>query len=292
MGETGEPAQGTLVNERIHLVTTLYPLEYFAEYIGGDLVEVTNLIAPGVEAHDFEPSPDDMRLMREADIIVYNGSGFEPWMERALDGLNGDARIVVEASQGLVDEGDSGHSNVDMEDHMDPHVWLDLDNAAKQSDKIRTSMIELMPEDQEAIQANADRLMGELAELDTQYRDGVQDCGMDTFVTSHSAFAHLAERYGLIQIPITGLSPESEPSPRTLADLIAQIKSAGVSYVLAEPATSRRLSETVAVEIGAEILTLHPLESLTPDEVANGSDFMSIMRDNLQSLKIALECAS
>jgi zinc transport system substrate-binding protein len=175
---------------------------------------------------------------------------------------------------------------------MDPHVWLDLDNAAKQSDRIRTSIVELMPENQEAIQANADRLIRGLAELDTQYREGVQDCRMDTFVTSHSAFAHLADRYELIQIPITGLSPESEPSPRTLADLIAQIKSSGVGYVLAEPATSRRLSETVAAEIGAEILTLHPLESLTPDEIADGSDFMSVMHDNLQTLKIALECVS
>jgi len=286
---TDEPVQQ---NEPIRLVTTLYPLEYFAKTIGGDLVEVTNLIAPGVEAHDFEPSPHHMRLMKEADIIVYNGSGFEPWMERALDGLNGDTRIVVEASLGLVDGNDNNSTNVDSEERTDPHVWLDLDNAAKQSEKIRDSLAEIAPIDVESIRSNTRNLLDELAEIDTEFSETIQGCAKDTFVTSHSAFGHLADRYGLVQIPLSGLSPESEPSPGTLADMVTRIRESGVTYILAEPATSKRLSETVAAEVGAEILPLHPLESLTPDQIAAGDDFMSIMLVNLNTLKIALECAS
>ena len=87
------------LQEQVRLVTTLYPLEYFARRIGGDLVEVTNLVAPGVEAHDFEPSPGDMRSMQAADVIVVNGSGFEPWIDRALANLSGAPKLVVEASR-------------------------------------------------------------------------------------------------------------------------------------------------------------------------------------------------
>ena len=146
------------------------------------------------------------------------------------------------------------------------------------------------PDVEGVFQTNAANLLSDLVELDAEYREGVQGCRTDTFITSHSAFGHLASRYNLIQIPISGLSPESEPSPGALADLIKQVKNAGVGYVLAEPSNSKRLSETVAAEIQAEILPIHPLESLTREQASGGADFMSLMRDNLRSLETALEC--
>jgi zinc transport system substrate-binding protein len=287
----GLPTEGENDGERVQLVTTLYPLEFFANYIGGDLVEVKNLVAPGVEAHDFEPSTHHMRLMRSADMILFNGAGFEPWMERALNGLNDDPRVVVEAAFGLVDEHKPEQNAVDSDEHLDPHVWLDLGNAARQAEKIRDALIQIAPDHQNEIQTNAENLLNELTQLDAEFRDGVKDCRMNTFVTSHSAFGHLADKYGLVQVPISGLSPESEPSPGTLADLIVEIKNTGVDYVLAESTGSKRLSVTVAAEIGAEILPIHPLESLTPEQAANGADFISLMRENLTSLIVALECS-
>lgn len=285
----GLPTEGNNDGERVQLVTTLYPLEFFANYIGGDLVEVKNLVAPGVEAHDFEPSPYHMRLMRSADMILFNGAGFEPWMERALDGLNDDPRVVVEAARGLVDENEPEQNGVDSE-RLDPHVWLDLDNAARQVEKIRDALIQIAPDHENEILTNAKNLLNELTQLDTEFRSGVEDCRMNTFVTSHSAFGHLADKYGLIQVPISGLSPESELSPGTLADLIVEIRNTGVDYVLAESTGSKRLSKTVAAEIGAEILPIHPLESLTLEQATNGADFISLMRENLTSLTVALEC--
>jgi len=286
----GLPTGGDNNGERVQLVTTLYPLEFFANYIGGDLVEVNNLVAPGVEAHDFEPSPYHMRLMRSADMILFNGAGFEPWMERALDGLNDDPRVVVEAARGLVDEHEPVQNGGDSDEHLDPHVWLDLGNAARQVEKIRDALIQIAPNHQNEIQTNAQNLLNELTQLDSEFREGVKDCRMNTFVTSHSAFGHLADKYGLIQVPISGLSPESEPSPGTLADLIVEIKNTGVKYVLAESTGSKRLPETVAAEVGAEILPIHPLESLTLEQATNGADFISLMRENLTSLIVALEC--
>lgn len=269
--------------DRVQLVTTVYALEYFANGIGGDLVEVRNLTPPGVEAHDFQPSPGHMRLLRSADIIVYNGSGLEPWMDRALRGLNGDPRVVVEAAHGLAAE-DGFYKR------PDPHVWLDVDHALRQVERIRDAMIQVAPDGQDVFQTNAQILLDELAQLDAEYRDGIGDCRLDTFVTSHAAFGYLAERYDLVQVPISGLSPDAEPAPGTLADLTVQIERTGVNYMLAEPTANNRLSKTVAEETGTKILPLHPLESLTPEQAAGGADFMSIMRDNLGTLEIALEC--
>lgn len=287
----GVPAQGEQVNERVQLVTTLYPLEYFAERIGGDLVEVTNLVAPGVEAHDFEPAPSDMRVMGAADVIVYNGLGFEPWMDRALAGLSDGSRIVVEAGRDLAGLAASSGAGRATDGEVDPHVWLDPTKAAKQAENIRDALIDADPDSQSVFEANAQIVIEELSRLDDEFKAGVSSCRLDTFVAAHAAFGHLANRYGLVQVPISGLSPESEPSPGALAELTRRVKETGVKYVLAESIGSQRLPETVAAETGAEVLVLHPLAALTPQQADGGDDFMSVMRENLQTLITALECA-
>ena len=287
----GVPVQGEQENERVQLVTTLYPLEFFAERIGGDLVEVTNLVAPGVEAHDFEPSPGHMRLMRGADLIVYNGLGFEPWMDRALAGLSDGSRIIVEAGRDLAGPAASSGAGLATDREVDPHVWLDPTKAAKQAEKIRDALIGVRPDSQSVFEANAQIVIEELSNLDGEFKAGVLNCRLDTFVAAHAAFGHLANRYGLVQVPISGLSPESEPSPGALAELTRRVKETGVKYVLAESIGSQRLPETVAAETGAEVLVLHPLAALTPQQADDGDDFMSVMRENLQTLKTVLECA-
>ena len=278
----GVPVEGGQDNERVQLVTTLYPLEFFARRIGGDLVEVTNLVAPGAEAHDFELSPSHMRLMRGADVIVYNGLGFEPWIDRALEGLDDGSRIIVESALNLSTAAERG---------VDPHVWLDPTKATKQAEKIRDALISVRPDSHSVFEANAQIVIEDLRKLDGEFKTGILDCRLDTFVTSHAAFGHLADRYGLVQVPISGLSPESEPSPGALAELTRRVKETGVKYVLAESIGSQRLPETVAAETQAEVLVLHPLASLTPQQVDAGDDFMSVMRENLQTLRAALECA-
>ncbi len=268
-------------DDRLQVVTTLYPLEYFATRIGGDLVSVVNLVGAGVEAHDFEPSTGDMRTMRNADVVIYNGLGFEPWMDRAISSLDDPEMMVVELGPMLGMRPDA----------IDPHYWLDPLLAREQVQAISDALSGAAPSLATEFRRNADAAVTDLDALHDEYATGLTDCRLNTFVTAHSAFGHLASRYGLDQVSVSGLSPEAEPSPSKLAELTRDIKSTGVKYVMTETASTRGLPHAIADEIGAEILKLHPLESLTPDEADNGVTYLDIMAENLTALRTALECS-
>jgi zinc transport system substrate-binding protein len=271
---------GTLV------VTTIYPLEYFAQRIGGDKVSVTNLLKPGVEAHSFEPTPDDIRKLDAADVIIYNGSGLEPWVGRALSAMGNDSnqRLIIETSSELTNENDYTE--------IDPHIWLDPLKAIEQVKLIRDSLISANLEGEDTYTANAENLLTEILSLHQAYSNGLVKCATTQFVTSHAAFGHLAKRYGLEQIPISGLSQEVEPGPADLARIIDTALKIGVHYVMVEPIISTSYAETMAWEINAKLLPLHPLESLTSEESDRGEDYFSIMETNMENLKLALECTA
>ena len=265
----------------MQVITTLYPLEYFISRIAEDSVEVANPVPPGVKAHDFEPKPDNIRRLNSADLIVYNGSGFEPWIDRALESIDGSERIAIETSRGLADLA-SG----------DPHVWLDPLKAIEQVKLIRDGMSRVDSDRADFYTENATSLIAELEQLHARFQSALAECRLREFVTAHDAFGYLAQRYDLEQVPIAGLSPEAEPSPRDLARLVDRIKELEVRYVLVEVIVSTRLAETLAKEVGAETLILHPIESLTDDESKRGATYFSIMNANLNNLRTALECAN
>ncbi len=289
-GEEAGSAAGTTEAQggqerQIRVVTTLYPLEYFARRVGGDLVKVTNLVGPGVSGHDFEPSPEDMRTMQAADLIVVNGVGFEPWIDRAIASLGDGVQPVVKVSHqfSLNDAGASAGG-------ADPHLWLDPLKAKHQVEAVLEALATADTIHQEVYEQHAGQLLVEIELLHDQYSSTLQTCRHSIFVTSHAAFGHLASRYGLTQIALAGISSDAEPATGELARLTRQIDASGVKYVLAETFGGRRLSQTVANEIGATVLDMHPLESLTPDQADSGETYLSIMRSNLESLSTALEC--
>jgi zinc transport system substrate-binding protein len=268
----------------VSVVTTLYPLEYFAQRIGGGDVSVTNLLKSGVEVHSFEPTPADIRKLEAADVIVYNGSGLEPWIDRALSTISskGGPRLIVVTSDEWQQESKAGV--------IDPHVWLDPFKSMELVKLIRDSITSANPDGVAIYATNATELLTELLSLHQTYTNGLVECTNNQFVTSHAAFGHLAERYGLEQIHISGLSPEAAPGPADLARITDTIRELGIKHIMAEPIVSSVYAETLAREINARLLPLHPLESLTPDESENGEDYFSIMTANLESLTLALGC--
>lgn len=284
---TGEPISSSTTppGSAIKVVTTLYPLEYFTGRIRGATFNVVNLVPPGVEAHDFEPSPADIRAIAEADLVLYNGAGFEPWMGRALESASTSGR-VVEVSGSLADL----RGGEDDLPGLDPHVWLDPLKAAEQAKLVRDALKQLDLANAAAYDAAAGQLLAGLDALHQEFVAGLADCRLDHFVSTHIAFAYLAKRYGLEQVSISGLSPEAERPPGELARLVDELKTLGVKHVLVEPNISPKQAETLAREIGATILPLHPLESLTPDEVQRGDTYFTLMRANLANLRTALDC--
>ena len=274
-------------DDRLSVVATIYPLQYFAGQIGGDRVRVTGLVPPGVEAHDWEPSPQSIATIEKARMFVYNGAGFEPWIDRALQNVSSKKLTVVDATEGLqlreFSEGEEAGET-------DPHVWLDPHMAKGQVAVIRAALQKLNPANSALFQSNADRLSAQLDELDWKLAAGLQDCRRKDFIVAHEAFGYLAARYGLRDHAIAGVSPDVEPSPSQLARLVTEAKAHGATHIFFESLVNPALSQAIAREINAQTLVLNPLESLTEEEASAGATYFTIMEENLKNLQTALGC--
>ena len=256
------------------VVAAFYPLAFVAERVGGSKVDVENLTPPGSEPHDIELTPGDVARIQRADVILYLSHGFQPAVEQAVgdaDGKRVDVLAGIGLKRGVGDE--AGQS--------DPHVWLDPVLFAGVVKRIGAVLGE---------RAGANALASRVLALDGEYRAGLAHCKRSDFVTSHAAFGYLAARYGIHQIAITGIDPESEPSPQRLRALIALVRREQVTTVFFERLVSPRLAETVARDAGVKAAVLDPIEGLTPSEQARGFTYLTLMRQNLRELRSALGC--
>jgi zinc transport system substrate-binding protein len=256
------------------VVAAFYPLAYAAEQVGGPTVSVTNLTPPGAEPHDIELTAREVAELQRADVAVYLSHGFQPAVEDAVRDAQGtkvDALAGIDIRSGVGDE--AGRS--------DPHVWLDPHLYAKIVRRIGVALGE--PRRAKVLAARADA-------LDGAFRRGLAQCTRHAFVTSHAAFGYLAARYGLKQIAITGIDPESEPSPKSLASLAQLVRREHIGTVFFERLVSPKLAQTVAREAGAKTAVLDPIEGLTADEQRHGATYFSLMRQNLRELRSVLGC--
>ncbi len=281
--------------DKLNVVTTFYPMYEFSRQVGGEYANVTALIPAGAEPHDWEPSAQDMVKVKEADIFVYNGI-VEGWVDDALSSAANDKRVVVEASNGISlmeglpeeEEGEEEHAHEEEGPILDPHVWLDPVLAQKEVASIEAAFEQADPANKDAYKKNADAYIAKLQELDETYKAGLKDVKRKEFVTQHAAFGYLAKQYGLTQVPIAGLSPEQEPAPDDLANIIAFAKENQVKTIFFETLVEPKIAQVVADEIGAKTDVLNPLEGLTDEEQKNNLDYIGIMKNNLEALKKAL----
>jgi zinc transport system substrate-binding protein len=259
---------------RTTVVAAFYPLAFAAEQLGGAKVDVHNLTPPGAEPHDIELTPRDVAEIQQADLVLYFSHDFQPAVQEAVGRASG-KRVDVLAGIGLRDGvGDEAGKT-------DPHVWLDPVLFARIVDRIGKALGE---------PRRAKELGSRLLDLDAEYRSALAHCPRREVVTSHAAFGYLAARYHLHQIPITGIDPEAEPSPRRLQALIELVRREHVTTVFFERLVSPKLAETVARDAGANARVLDPIEGLTPDEQRHGASYLTLMRQNLVQLREALGC--
>jgi zinc transport system substrate-binding protein len=244
-------------------VAAFYPLAWATERVAGDSVDdVVNLTPPGTEPHDIELTPRDVETVRDADLVVYVSGGFQPAVEDAVDERDG-------ASLDLLGE------------QVDPHIWLDPVRFARALEDIAREL--------DRSDAAADAL-ADLERLDAEYRSGLADCERRTIVTTHAAFGQLARRYRLTELSLAGRSPEAEPSPRELEELIEKVRASGATTVFAEPLVTDEVARTVAREAGVSVATLDPVEGLSDERLDAGEDYLSVMRSNLVALREGLGC--
>lgn len=281
---------------KLKVATSFYPMYEFTKAVGGDQIDLINLVPSGTEPHDWEPTPGHIKALNQAQVFIYNGAGFETWIDKTLKSLDNKGLLAVETARGAelikgAAEDEHGHGDGDA-DEWDPHVWLDPLFAAKQVEAIRDALVKADPAHQAAYEANAAAYVGKLQGLHKEFETGLAQCKQAAFYTSHAAFAYLAHRYNVTQHPIMGLSPEGEPTPKELAAIVSEAKEHQVKYIFFETLVSDKVAKLVAGEIGAGTLVLNPLEGLTAAETQAGKDYFAVMRENLANLKTALECGN
>lgn len=281
-------AASTPAAAKLRVVASIYPVYEFARQVGGDRLELTLLVPPGAEPHDWEPTAREMVAIKSAKLFLYHGAGFENIDKLLTKEALGTTKAVA-VSDGIPVIGDEeGNSHGEQAAHIDAHIWLDPEYAQREVANIAAALAAVDPANAGYYRQNAERYNRELAALDREYRRGLANLPRRTIVTSHAAFGYLAKRYGLRQLAIMGLSPDSEPTPEKMADIVRFCRKHDVKYIFFETIVNPRLAETIARETGAKLLVLNPVESLTDEEIKQGKDYLSIMRENLANLRQAL----
>jgi zinc transport system substrate-binding protein len=279
-----------IVFTKIKVVASFYPLYEFSKNVGGDRVDVSSFIPIGVEPHDWEPSTGDMLSLKGASIFVYNGK-----LETFVDKLTGSGEYdnvnFVETTNGI----NLTKSTTDEEgDHhftYDPHVWLDPILVKHQVTAIKDALIKADPAGATYYEENANKYNAKLDALDAKIRNDISNCKKDTFVSFHNAFSYFASRYNLKSVPLTGISPESEATPAELKDFVDYVRANDIKVIFAEELVNPRLAQVLADETGTQVMILSPIEGLPDEEIKVGKTYIDKMEDNLDALKIALECS-
>jgi zinc transport system substrate-binding protein len=257
------------------VIAAFYPLAYAAEQVAEASVVVRNLTPAGAEPHDLELSAREVARIRDADYVFFLGHGFQPSVEEAVSERSGGTLDLLDAVDAIPASGD------DVEEGLDPHVWLDPVRFAAIARAIGGALGR--SEEGESLAERAET-------LDAEFRRGLARCSRKEIVTSHAAFGYLAARYGLEQLPLTGVTPEAEPTAKALEELVRKVKASGATTVFFETLASPELAEAVAREAGVKTAVLDPLEGLSADELSAGADYFSVMRANLETLREALGC--
>ncbi|TSB47666.1 metal ABC transporter solute-binding protein, Zn/Mn family [Alkalicoccobacillus porphyridii] len=421
---TGDEAEE---KDTLEIYTTIFPIEDWTKKIGGDYVEVTNMVPVGSDAHTYEPTPSEMVKAASADAFFYSGAGMEAFAEKVVNVLDEDV-AVLEATNGVEliadshdhdhdseeghdhshdEEEDHGHEHdhdhgeehedhdhggeapetieidghsdhyhsgdhvhltatapndvtsddwhwytlapganaedetaweavpdngtaqyegiaedgqqiiaklfgedhevlaqsapvtINVDDHddddhghshgeFDPHVWLDPVLSIELAENIKDQLIELKPEQEAYFTENFENLVTQFEELDAAFNEVADNAEIDTFIVSHAGYGYWENRYGINQIGIAGISPTNEPSQSQLVQTVDHAEELGLQYVLFEPNITPAVAEVVQTEIGAEALTIYPLEALTDEDVANDEDYFSLMYKNVETLKTVL----
>jgi zinc transport system substrate-binding protein len=285
-------------NAKLNIYTTIYPLAYFTERIGGKHVDVSSIIPPGADAHTFEPSTKTMVEMTEGDAFVYNKSESDEFSSKVADTLAEEEVPVIDAAKGVIfhpmeeqdfHEDESSHDEHEDHGSLDPHIWLDPILAEQLADNIYNGLVKLKPEAKKDFKENLESLKNDLKELDAAFKEKIANAPKKSFIVSHAAYGYWAERYGLEQIAISGLSPSHEPSQQQIQNIIENAKKENVHYILFEENVNNKVAGMIKREVGAESLTLHNLETLTESDIKKDRDYLSIMKQNIDTLSKALQ---
>lgn len=309
----GQEASNTN-DDSLQIVTTFYPMQALTNAVVGDTTDVT-VMMENADAHDYEPSAQDIATLNEADVFVYNSEDMETFVPTLLESIDNPDLTIIEAAEDIelidgdvetvgetTEEATDDHSEEahaeeehaeeehdhDHEGHShetDPHTWLDPVNAVTQAHTIANALTEADPDNAEAYQENTEQFASDMMAVHDEYAEIFASAENKTFLTQHAAFGYLANRYGLHQAAVTGVSDSAEPSPKRIADIVSYMEENNISVIYGQAGAASEIATTIASEIGGSVGELQSMESVdTSQYPADGNGFIDIVEANLESL--------
>ncbi|AXN38484.1 adhesin [Peribacillus butanolivorans] len=281
----------------LNVYTTVYPLQYFTEAIGGEYVNVETVYPPGTDEHSFDPSQKDIVKMAESDLFFYIGYNLEGFVTKAEPILSKEGVTTVAVGETVhLDEDEHAHENEhaheeDGHDHggVNPHLWLDPIYSIEMAKSIKDELSKQMPEQKGYFDSRFNELSEKLKALDEKFSTTIESGRTKKIIVSHSAYGYWEERYGLKQIGVTGLTSSNEPSQKELGKIVTMADKENLHYVIFEQNISSKLTEIIQKEMGAKSLELHNLSVLTDKDIEAGEDYFSLMEKNIKTLQTALQ---
>jgi zinc/manganese transport system substrate-binding protein len=284
-------SDGPLATGRVlHVVATTTQVADFARNIGGDQVQVTSLLKPGVDAHDYEPSPADLEAIARADVVLENGVGLEAWLDDTIES-SGFTGPVVDTSQGVKlragGHADEGEAQAGGDEH-DPHIWQDPRNAKLMTANIQRGLAAAAPANGATFQVNLDAYAKQLQALDAEVERRIDSLANKKLVTNHDAFGYYIDRYGLefVGSIIPSIDSSAELSGRDIRELVAKIRATGVKAIFSETTLPPRAAETIGREAGVKVVVGEDAlygDALGPPG-SDGDTYLKMIRHNTATI--------
>lgn len=286
-------------NNKLSVITTLFPYYDFVREIAGDKVNITMLISPGMDAHSFEPTPADMIEVQNADLFIYNGGEMESWVEQILEATDNNSNQIslrmMDYVKTVTEEEKEGMEAEEEEEEFgeleyDEHIWTSPVNAQKLVNEICNALIEADPENAVYFQTNAQNFIDELKDLDTQFQEVVNNSQNKIMIVGDKfPLRYFVDQYGLdYRAAFSGCSTETEPSADTIAYLIDKTKEEQVSAIFKMELSNGKICETISEATGTKVLTFHSVHNVTKDDFENGVTYLELMKQNVEVLKEGL----
>ncbi len=278
--------------EKVSVVTSIFPLYDFSMQVGGDHVNVKLLLPPGVEAHGFSPTPNNMIAVKRADLFLYTSDILEPWAGTIVTAVGVKDGQVVEVGEEIITR-EIDHAGHDGQHRgSDPHIWLDPALAVEMVEVIEAALSEVDPENSRVYNHNSAEYISKLHQFDKQTKQILQNCRLQTIVSGgHFAFGAFAERYGLVTVsPFQGFSPDAQPSPKAIGELVKTVRKTGSKVVFHEELIQPKVAKIIADETGASLLLLHGVHNVSREELERGENYLSLMQKNVDNLRQGLQC--
>ena len=284
-------------NSKPIISLSTFSLYDITKHIAGDSVDLVMILPFGVDAHSFEPTPKLMAKIQSSALVVYSGAGLEPWIdgfEFKNDVINMSEHVKLRELESKEDK-EHGHEEHHHGEHcshsgIDPHYWLDINNMIKSTTIIKDSLVKILPQHKELYEVNTLKYIEMLKNLDSQYRNRIKECKIDTIIVNHNAFSYLSNNYGFNVEALSGLSPDAQPNAQNMIKLIEHVKEHNISTIFFESFVSDKAIKSIASEAKVNVDVLQPLGNITADEADRNASYEDIMNLNLEKISHALEC--